>query len=415
MAKKVDLRLIGPGIVLAAAGVGAGDVIASGASGASYGFALLWALAIGAFFKYYLNEGMARYQLSTKETIVEGFARIGKPVIFYFIAYLAVWSFVVGGALLSGIGLVLSEMIPVLGLKAWAIAASLSVLLVVFSGSYPFFEKAMKAFAGIMFLSFFISTIMIKPGLVEILKGLIPALPSSQSFFDSAFKALALLGGVGGTVTIAAYGYWLREKGIRKKSDLATVRLDLAIGYIITFLFGLFVMAVAASMLYGNGITLKGKQGIIELALGLSTAIGSFGYWSFMLGFFAAIFSSLMSFYQAIPYLFSDSIRLVKGLKGKEAEKAVSMKSKYYLGYAAYCAFVPMVLLFVEKPVFLILAYSVLGAFFMPFLAFAILVLNNSKKLGNMKNRLYHNIIMAAVFVVMAIVSFWPLIKKLFG
>ena len=99
--KKVKWSLIGPGIVLAAAGVGAGDVVSSAVSGASYGYSLLWALLIGALFKYFLNEGMARYQLATGRTFMEGYSSRSRWFNYYFIVYLVIWSFIVGGALLS--------------------------------------------------------------------------------------------------------------------------------------------------------------------------------------------------------------------------------------------------------------------------------------------------------------------------
>jgi Mn2+/Fe2+ NRAMP family transporter len=53
-------KLAGPGLVVAAAGIGSGDVVSATVGGANYGVVLLWAIAIGAFFKFVLNEGIAR-------------------------------------------------------------------------------------------------------------------------------------------------------------------------------------------------------------------------------------------------------------------------------------------------------------------------------------------------------------------
>ena len=68
------LKLAGPGLVVAATGIGSGDVVAATVGGARYGVILLWAIAIGAFFKYVLNEGIARWQLATGKTALEGWA-----------------------------------------------------------------------------------------------------------------------------------------------------------------------------------------------------------------------------------------------------------------------------------------------------------------------------------------------------
>ena len=57
----IRLRELGPGIVIAATGLGAGDLIAASVAGAKYGVAILWAAVLGAILKFTLNEGLARW------------------------------------------------------------------------------------------------------------------------------------------------------------------------------------------------------------------------------------------------------------------------------------------------------------------------------------------------------------------
>ncbi|MCG8668777.1 MAG: Nramp family divalent metal transporter, partial [Pseudomonadales bacterium] len=66
---------IGPGIMVAATGVGAGDVVTAAVAGARYGYLILWAALIGAILKWSLNEGLARWQLATGTTLLEGWIR----------------------------------------------------------------------------------------------------------------------------------------------------------------------------------------------------------------------------------------------------------------------------------------------------------------------------------------------------
>ncbi len=68
------LKLAGPGLVVAATGIGSGDVVSATVGGARYGVMLLWAIAAGAFFKFVLQEGIARWQLATGKTALEGWA-----------------------------------------------------------------------------------------------------------------------------------------------------------------------------------------------------------------------------------------------------------------------------------------------------------------------------------------------------
>jgi uncharacterized membrane protein len=73
--------MIGPGLLLAATGVGAGDLATASFVGGLLGTAVLWAVIFGAFLKFVVTEGLARWQLATGETLIEGaviFGAVGR-------------------------------------------------------------------------------------------------------------------------------------------------------------------------------------------------------------------------------------------------------------------------------------------------------------------------------------------------
>jgi Mn2+/Fe2+ NRAMP family transporter len=108
------LKIIGPGLLIAATGVGAGDLAGGAFAGSKLGLAILWAVFLGAFFKYVLTEGLTRYQLSTEKTLLEGlFSKYGKPIEIFFFVYLLVWTFMVGSALISASGVAAHALFPV--------------------------------------------------------------------------------------------------------------------------------------------------------------------------------------------------------------------------------------------------------------------------------------------------------------
>ena len=100
------LKLAGPGLIVAATGIGSGDVVSATVGGARYGVALLWAIALGAFFKFVLNEGIARWQLATGLTALEGWAALpaglGQGLLR---CYLVLWTVAVSAALTNATGL----------------------------------------------------------------------------------------------------------------------------------------------------------------------------------------------------------------------------------------------------------------------------------------------------------------------
>lgn len=148
----------GPGFIIAATGIGAGDMVAATVAGAKFGTVILWATILGALFKFVLNEGLARWQLTTQSTVLEGWIHRFRPYIsYYFIAYLVLWSFVVAGALMSACGLVAHTMFPQLSIMTWGIIHSLIALVLVIVGRYRVIETVMKFFIAVMFITIIVN------------------------------------------------------------------------------------------------------------------------------------------------------------------------------------------------------------------------------------------------------------------
>ena len=121
---------------------------------------------------------------------------------------------------------------------------------------------------------------------------------------------LGVLGGVGGTVTLLSYGYWIREKGRTGLSGVRLCRIDLGVAYALTALFGM------AMIIIGSGIKIEGR-GVslaLQLAEQLAVTLGPLGKWVFLLGFWGAVFSSLLGVWQSAPYLFADFLSLRRGV-----------------------------------------------------------------------------------------------------
>jgi len=170
---------------MAATGIGAGDMIAASVSGAKYGTVILWAAVFGAVIKYVLNEGIARWQLATGTTVLEGWIdKFGRIVSIYFITYLLIWSFIVAGALISACGLAAHAIYPGISVNIWGIIHSIVAVFLVIKGSYRLFESMMKFFIGPMFVMVIICAFLIKPDWLSILRNIsIPIIPEGSGKF----------------------------------------------------------------------------------------------------------------------------------------------------------------------------------------------------------------------------------------
>ena len=383
VAKKSLLTVVGPGILVAATGVGAGDLATAALAGTKLGVAILWAVVVGAFVKFVLNEGLTRWQLATGETLVEGaMSRLGRPAQFIFLVYLAVWSFMVAAALMSACGVAAYAMLPISddpssGKIIYGMILSIAGVIMVRLGGFRLFEKVMGICIGLMFVTVVVTAALLKPELSSVVGGLLwPTIPEVDG---GLAWTIALMGGVGGTVTVLCYGYWIREEGRFGVEDLRSCRIDLALAYGMTALFGL------AMVIIGGTIQVEGKGAglVIKLADSLGQQLGVFGRWAFLIGAFGAIFSSLLGVWQSVPYLFADLWRIIgDGSRPDRWERmesrvgvGISADSPIYRWFMYGMATLPMVGLWVGFAKMQKL-YAIVGALFMPMLAIVLLLLN---------------------------------------
>ncbi|MFQ5640440.1 MAG: Nramp family divalent metal transporter [bacterium] len=368
--------LLGPGIAVAATGIGAGDMVAAAVSGSRYGFAIVWAAAVGALMKYVLNEGLARWQLATGTTLLEGWVqRLGRWVQVYFLVYLTLWSFVVAGALISACGLAAHAIAPGLSVAVWGVIHSICAAAIVLIGGYRHFESLMKIFIGLMFVTILGCALAVSPPTTTISATITrAAVPAGSAKF-----ILGVIGGVGGSLTLLAYGYWIRERQWHGPGYKNTVRIDLSLSYILTGIFGVAIMVLAAKILHEHGLTVEGSSGVIRMASLLSSILGPVGHWAFLLGFWGAVTTSMIGVWQGVPYLFCDFVGLIKRLPADERQAIVNTRSVWYRGYLFWLAAPPMLVLLLGRPVWMIVIYSVIGALFMPFLAGTLLYMNSRR------------------------------------
>ncbi len=312
MISRNALRAIGPGLIVAATGVGAGDLAAASIAGSKLGLTVLWAVVAGAFFKFVLNEGLTRWQLATGSTLLEGaVAHLGRPAQWVFLVYLMVWSFLVGAALMSAIGVTSHAMFPITGRSLdaaqtdkiiYGVAHSLLAVVLVIVGGFRVFDKLMAILVGVMFVVVVMTGVAFRPPVGEVLRGaLVPTIPPGGVAWT-----IALMGGIGGTVTVLCYGYWIREVGRHTVDDLSTCRIDLACAYAMTALFGIGMVIVGDSLPTMEG---SGARLMVQIAGQLESTFGAGGplaKWAFLIGAWAAVFTSLLGVWQSVPYLFAD-------------------------------------------------------------------------------------------------------------
>ncbi|NEB76163.1 divalent metal cation transporter [Streptomyces sp. SID14478] len=414
--RKSSWKYIGPGIVVAATGVGAGDLVATLIAGSNFGYTLLWAAIIGCVVKISLAEAAGRWHLATGRTLFDGWASLGRWTTWFFVVYVVIWGFVYGAAAMSSSALPLQALFPDVfpadwSIKPWAVLCGVVGLAFVWFNKYEVFEKVMTVLVGVMFVVTVYLAIRVTPHLGDAFAGLLPVLPDEK---DSVLNTLGLIGGVGGTITLAAYGYWVNAKGWTNTSWMKVMRLDNRVAYITTGVFVVAMLFVGAEMLHASHTSIaSGDKGLVDLSKILEAQYGTATAKLFLVGFFATSFTSLIGVWHGVSIMFADFVERYRGARTSGAEVARGAREKGwpFRVYLLWLTFPPIVLLFQGQPFRLVILYGVLGAAFMPFLALTLVwLLNSARTPATWRNGWLSNgmlTIAGLLFVVLCVQQIW--------
>lgn len=391
------LKIVGPGLIIAATGVGAGDMVTSLVAGTRFGTVFVWAIIVGAVIKFSLVEGMGRWYMATGRTIIQGWHSISRLASGYFAVYLFLVMFFYGAAITSASALAVNAMFPgVLPVWGWAVVHGVAGFAILMVGRYGMYERIMEFFVGLMFVTVVALGIYLLPSLQQnIFAGLVPTLPEGSLLY-----ALGVIGGVSGTYSLAAYTYWVRERGWRSSSWIPTMRVDSAVGYVVTAVFMLSMLVIGASFLYGTGTTIEGEAGLVAISDPMAQEFGAFVKWVFLIGFWSATTGSILGGWNAAAYLFADYARTVSRAPDEKADAYLSEKSRYFRGFLVWCAFPPMILHAFGQPVYLVIIYAALGALLVPFMAATLLWLLNFGSIPrDFRNKIASNVLLGLALV----------------
>jgi Mn2+/Fe2+ NRAMP family transporter len=390
------LSAVGPAILLTATSVGAGDILTGSLAGAEAGMAVLWAVPAGIVLKWTLTEGIARWQMATGTTLLEGWVtKLGRWIQWLFFGYLLLFTLVASAMLASACGVAGAALIPLgsgqTSRLTWAAVHAITGVLLVWFGGYALLKRILAVCVGAMFATVTLTAYLLAPDWTAVGRGLIPSFPAG-----GAGWVVGLIGAIGGTMALISYGYWIREEGRTGEEGLRACRFDLLLSYGVIGVFGMAVVVI------GSRVQVRGQGTGLALLLAdqLAASLGPGGKWIFLIGFWAAVFSALLGVWQSLPYLFVDFLWLRKGAGVRTRAGEIVERSRPYRLYLASMATIPLIL--VRRPVEqLQLAFGLTGAMLLPLLALTLLLMNNREEWvgARFRNSLALNIVLAAALV----------------
>ncbi|MGA2765397.1 MAG: divalent metal cation transporter [Spirochaetia bacterium] len=398
----IFLTVTGPGVIVMVADNDAGGITTYAATGARYGYGLLWFLVILGPIAYVIQEMTVRLGAVTKRGHAEAIFDAFGPFWGWFSLsdlILTDWLTLITEFIGMTAALSIFHIPPFLTI----IVVSIVMFLMVLQGRYWTWEKIAFLFC-LLNLVYIPGAIMVRPSVSDIIhSGVIPNFPGGFNN-DMFFFLMANIG-----TTIAPWMIFFQQSSVVDKSlkerDIPWGRLDTAVGAFATVLVAVFIIITTGSVLKGSAVE-DAAQAAVALT-GVNRWIGTFmAIGLFDAGFLGAICISLAS-----SWAFGEVFGWAHSLNNKIREAPW-----FYGSYLLLLGTAGAVVLLPGAPLVLITLFvQVIATTLLPAaMVFLILLLNDKERMGEFTNTTTQNILSVTVVIVIVALSTMYAVTALF-
>lgn len=258
--KKI-LQSLGPGLLFAGAAIGVSHLVQSTRAGADFGFGLLWALLLVNLFKYPFFQYGPRYASATGESLIDGYKKLGKGVLwaYYILSFATMFSIQAAVTIVTA-GLASNLFGITASAVTWSSIITIICLSILLIGKYKVLDNLIK----IIIITLTISTLVAVGVAIfnsDTTHDFTQVLPKGS--VEIAFL-IAFLGWMPAPLDISAWhSLWALEKQKTTEEDFTTKKalFDFNIGYIGTVFLGICFIALGALVMFGTGKEFSSSAG----------------------------------------------------------------------------------------------------------------------------------------------------------
>jgi NRAMP (natural resistance-associated macrophage protein)-like metal ion transporter len=391
---RLFLMIAGPGIIVMVADNDAGGITTYTATGAKFGFHLIWFLILLGPVAYYVQEMTVRLGAVTKRGHAEA--------IFHAFGSFWGWFSLLDLVLVDWLTMItefigMTAALSIFGVAPWITVIISCVMMgsMVLQGRFWTWEKVALVFCGLN-LIYIPAAFMINPPVHQILHGsFIPQLPPGGFTNELFFLLMANIG-----TTIAPWMIFFQQsavvdKGLQEK-DMLWGKIDTAVGSVLTVVVAAGCVILTATLLPGQEINDAARAALAFM--GINKYVGAFlAIGLFDAGFLGAICISLAS-----SWAFGEVFGWAHSLNHKLKEAPW-----FYAYYFFTLLLAGTVVLIPRAPLVLITLFvQVIAVTLLPAaLVFLILLLNNEETMGRYKNSRFQNIANVGIVAMIIMIS----------
>ncbi len=425
-------RCLGPGLILSAAIVGSGELIATTALGAKAGFTFLWVILLGCLIKVAVQLEYGRYCILRGKPSFQAWndertGRIWGLHWSIWIAFLFIVSMFIGLAgVMGGAAQIVHSVLPHISLKMWVLLLVLAIALPVFQGKYRVVEVAATAFnlvfvVAVAYCVFAVQETQYSFNLRDLIEGLKFEIPPAT--LTLAIGAFGITGV--GAAEIFTYPYWCLEKGYalwtgaadessdwarRARGWIRVMTIDAFAAMVVYTLTTCAFYLLGASVLRAQESLADGNQLIDQLSVIFTEVLGAQAWFVFMIGAFAVLFSTVFSNAAGYSRLWADFFGVSGALTNISQRKRViavmswllpSVWGLVYLGF--------------QRPLILVIFMGISNSLFLLVVAYKAIVFHYTGPNRRMFSSLGYDIFLWVSVLSIVLLSFWALYESFAG
>lgn len=308
-------KTLGPGILFASTCIGVSHLVQSTRAGADFSFALLWAVIIANILKYPFFEFAARYTSATGVSILDGYNRKGKWILWLYIIITLPSMFTVSAAVTFVTAGLLENLLNVgYSTEVWTVLVLVVCLVILMIGKYKVLDSLLKVVGLVLVISTlvaFFSALANGPVGGEVtFKG--PGIWSSGGIIF----LVALMGWMPTAVDISAWtSLWaearIKQTGYRPK--LKESLFDFNLGYWTSAVLAICFLALGALVIYNTGTEIANNSAdFASQIVGMYTnSIGKWSFWIISIAAFSTMFSTTITVLDGYGRAMARSLQLV--------------------------------------------------------------------------------------------------------
>ena len=306
------IKKLGPGLLFAGAAIGVSHLVQSTRAGAEFGFGLIWALILSNIFKYPFFLYGPKYAAATGESLLDGYLKIGKPVLITYLVLSLVTMFTIQSAVtIVTAGLAIELFGFSSKIELWAILMIFVCLLILLIGKYKFLDKLIKFVIMLLAISTVLAVVFAanKSNNQISLQQVFPITSLNIAFL------VAFMGWMPAPLDISIWqSIWTLEKKKKiKRLQKQEIIFDFNIGYITTIFLGICFMSLGFFVMSGTDQTFSSNGGVFasQLISLYTQSIGESVFIIIAIAAFTTMFSTTITCLDASPRAMKKTFELL--------------------------------------------------------------------------------------------------------